>query len=281
MARGSNSRDGRSARSETINRAYGSPLKRDKDGVFKDAEGNTYTDERAYGMITKEDLEKLKSGGRAARSEGQPASNRQQVAEAVFNVLSTTAGMDFNKKYDLRDSVKKLDEGLKSLDDANRAKLFDSFKSKGQTGYYLDKETVDYARAEALRRWDNGTLRPSFDYLKAEFPEEFKEFTKDWAFSERSTTPTVEAKARDIFADAVIRRVSALVNGAKNDEDSEVAIKNYERSQQYAPYGDYKTGLTGNNRFKQAVTGGMNEAIQIARDVIASRLIAIVDPYNK
>jgi len=271
MARGSNSRDGRTARSEVINRAYGSPLKRDKDGVFKDAEGNTYTDERAYGMVTKEDLEQLSKGGRVARSENP--SYRQRVSDAFYSVSALTTGFKFGKQADLTDLSSKLTKGLANIDDETRTKLFDSFKSKGETGYFLDKETVEYAKKEASRRWDE-YLSKDFAYLKAEFPEDFKEFTKDWAFSPRSVTPTVEAKAKDIFLDAVVRRVSALVNGAKGGDDGKLAVKNYERMQQYAPY-EYKANQVENNRFKTAVRTNLNESVQIARDAILSRLVGL------
>lgn len=271
MARGSNSRDGRTARSEVINRAYGSPLKRDKDGVFKDAEGNTYTDERAYGMVTKEDLEQLSKGGRVARSENP--SYRQRVSDAFYSVAALTTGFKFGKQADLTDLSSKLTKGLANIDDETRTKLFDSFKSKGETGYFLDKETVEYAKKEASRRWDE-YLSKDFAYLKAEFPEDFKEFTKDWAFSPRSVTPTVEAKAKDIFLDAVVRRVSALVNGAKGGDDGKLAVKNYERMQQYAPY-EYKANQVENNRFKTAVRTNLNESVQIARDAILSRLVGL------
>jgi len=271
MARGSNSRDGRTARSEVINRAYGSPLKRDKDGVFKDAEGNTYTDERAYGMVTKEDLEQLSKGGRVARSENP--SYRQRVSDAFYSVAALTTGFKFGKQADLTDLSSKLTKGLANIDDETRTKLFDSFKSKGETGYFLDKETVEYAKKEASRRWDE-YLSKDFAYLKAEFPEDFKEFTKDWAFSPRSVTPTVEAKAKDIFLDAVVRRVSALVNGAKGGDDGKLAVKNYERMQQYAPY-EYKANQVENDRFKTAVRTNLNESVQIARDAILSRLVGL------
>jgi hypothetical protein len=273
MARGSNSRDGRTARSEIINRAYGSPLKRDKDGVFRDEEGNTYTDERAYGMFTKEDLKELNNGGRVARSESEPPSYRQRVANAFFDVTAVTRGFKFGKQADLTDLSSKLTKGLNAIDDETRTKLFDSFKSKGETGYFLDKETVEYAKKEASRRWDE-YLSKDFAYLKAEFPEDFKEFTKDWAFSPRSVTPTVEAKAKDIFLDAVVRRVSALVNGAKGGDDGKLAVKNYERMQQYAPY-EYKANQVENNRFKTAVRTNLNESVQIARDAILSRLVGL------
>jgi hypothetical protein len=273
MARGSNSRDGRTARSEIINRAYGSPLKRDKDGVFKDEEGNTYTDERAYGMITKEDLKELNKEGRVARSESEPPSYRQRISNAFFDVAAVTRGFKFGKQADLTDLSSKLTKGLANIDDEARTKLFDSFKSKGETGYFLDKETVEYAKKEASRRWDE-YLSKDFAYLKAEFPEDFKEFTKDWAFSPRSVTPTVEAKAKDIFLDAVVRRVSALVNGAKGGDDGKLAVKNYERMQQYAPY-EYKANQVENSRFKTAVRTNLNESVQIARDAILSRLVGL------
>jgi hypothetical protein len=279
MARGSNSRDGRSARSETINRAFGSPLVRDSSGVFTDAEGNKYTDGRAYGMLTKDDLKAVQAemtkpfdqeGGRTAKSE-QPPSYRQRVSNAFFDVTAVTTGFKFANKSDVGSIASKMDKGLSSLDDDTRAKVFETFKANGQTGYYLDKETVDYAKKEAGRVWDD-TLSKKFAYLKAEFPEEFKEFTKDWAFSKTSTTPTVEAKGKDIFQDAITRRVSALVNGAKGGEDGELAIKNYERGQRYAPY-EYKAGSLNATDFSKAVTKAMNESVQIARDAILSRLV--------
>ena len=272
------------ARSEKIDRAYGSPLVRDKDGVFKDPEGNSYTDSKAYGMITKGDLEQLarlqkqeKGEGRVARSE--VPSYRQRVSDAFYNVATLTTGFKFNKRADLGDLSAKMTKGLSAIDEETRTKLFDSFKANGQTGYYLDKETVEYAKKEASRRWDE-FLSKDFAYLKAEFPEDFKEFTKNWAFSKTSTTPTVEAKAKDIYLDAVVRRVSALVNGAKGGDDGKLAVKNYERMQQYAPY-EYKADQVQNSRFKTAVTTNLNESVQIARDAILSRLVGMAGEKNK
>lgn len=286
MARGSNSRDGRTARSEKIDRAYGSPLVRDSEGVFRDAEGNSYTDGRAYGMLTKDDLKELQAkitkpfelgDGRVARSE--VPSYRQRVSDAFYNVATLTTGFKFGKQADLGDLSAKLTKGLSAIDEETRTKLFDSFKANGQTGYYLDKDTVEYAKKEASRRWDEH-LSKDFAYLKAEFPEDFKEFTKDWAFSPRSVTPTVEAKAKDIYLDAVVRRVSALVNGAKGGDDGKLAVKNYERMQQYAPY-EYKSNQVQNDRFKTAVRTNLNESVQIARDVILSRLVGLAGEKNK
>jgi len=286
MARGSNKREGRVARSEKIDRAYGSPLVRDSEGVFKDAEGNSYTDGRAYGMLTKEDLKKLQTEitkpfdvgeGRVARSE--VPSYRQRVSDAFYQVATLTTGFKFDKQADLGDLSSKLTKGLNAIDEETRTKLFDSFKSNGQTGYYLDKETVEYAKKEASRRWDE-FLSKDFAYLKAEFPEDFKEFTKDWAFSKTSTTPTVEAKAKDIYLDAVVRRVSALVNGAKGGDDGKIAVKNYERMQQYAPY-EYQANQVENSRFKTSVRTNLNESVQIARDAILSRLVGLAGEKNK
>jgi len=208
--------------------------------------------------------------GRSARSE-QPPSYRQRVSNAFFDVTAVTTGFKFANKSDVGSIASKMDKGLSSLDDDTRAKVFETFKANGQTGYYLDKETVDYAKKEAGRVWDE-TLSKKFAYLKAEFPEEFKEFTKDWAFSKTSTTPTVEAKGKDIFQDAITRRVSALINGAKGGEDGEIAVKNYERGQRYAPY-EYKAGSLNATDFSKAVTKAMNESVQIARDAILSRLV--------
>jgi len=104
MARGSNKREGRVARSEKIDRAYGSPLVRDSEGVFKDAEGNSYTDGRAYGMLTKEDLKKLQTEitkpfdvgeGRVARSE--VPSYRQRVSDAFYQVATPRASSSTSK----------------------------------------------------------------------------------------------------------------------------------------------------------------------------------------
>jgi hypothetical protein len=271
MARGSNSRDGRTARSEIINRAYGSPLKRDKDGVFKDEEGNPYTDERAYGIITKEDLKELNKEGRVARSEGEPPSYRQRVSNAFFDVTAVTTGFKFGNKSSVGDISAKISKGLSSLDDDTRSKVFDTFKSEGETGYSLDKDTVGYAKAEAGRIWDESLSR-EFAYLKAEFPDDFKAFTKDWAFSKRSETPTVEAKGKDIFQDAIARRVSALINGAKGGDDGKIAIDDYEKSSKYAPY-EYKAGSLGLSQFDKAVTKAMNESVQVARDAVLSRLV--------
>jgi hypothetical protein len=209
--------------------------------------------------------------GRVARSENP--SYRQRVSDAFYSVTALTTGFKFGKQADLTDLSSKLTKGLANIDDEARTKLFDSFKSKGETGYFLDKETVEYAKKEASRRWDE-YLSKDFAYLKAEFPEDFKEFTKDWAFSSRSVTPTVEAKAKDIFLDAVVRRVSALVNGAKGGDDGKLAVKNYERMQQYAPY-EYKANQVENNRFKTAVRTNLNESVQIARDAILSRLVGL------
>lgn len=215
--------------------------------------------------------------GRVARSETR--SYRQRVSDAFYAVTATTTGFKFDKPADLTDISKKLNKGLANIDDETRTKLFDSFKSQGQTGYFLDKETVDYAKKEASRRWDE-YLSKDFDYLKAEFPEDFKEFTKDWAFSPRSTTPTVESKAKDIFLDAVVRRVSALVNGAKGGDDGKTAIKNYNRMTQYAPY-EHDSKRVSNDRFKTSVLTNLNESVQIARDVILSRLVGLAGEKNK
>jgi hypothetical protein len=253
-------------------------LVRDTSGVFTDAEGNKYTDGRAYGMLTKDDLKAVQAemtkpfdqgGGRTAKSE-QP-SYRQRVSNAFFDVISVTRGFKFANKSDVGSIASKMNKGLSSLDDDTRAKVFETFGSKGQTGYFLDKDTVDYAKKEAGRVWDD-TLSKKFAYLKAEFPNEFKEFTKDWAFSKTSTTPTVEAKGKDIFQDAITRRVSALINGAKGGEDGTLAIKNYAKSSQYAPY-EYDAGSLNATDFSKAVTKAMNESVQIARDAILSRLV--------
>lgn len=283
MARGSNSRDGRTARSEVIDRAFGSQLVRYPDGIFRDIEGNQYSDSRAYGMFTKADFAQLakeigkplelppREEGRVARSEGEPPSYRQRVSNAFFDVTAVTTGFKFGNKSSVGDVSAKIAKGLSSLDDDTRSKVFETFDSKGETGYFLDKDTVGYAKSEAGRIWDE-SLSKEFAYLKSEFPDEFKAFTKDWAFSERSVTPTVEAKGKDIFQDAIARRVSALINGAKEGYDGTLAVKNYAKSSQYAPY-EYDAGSLGVNRFEKAVTKAMNESVQVARDAVLSRLV--------
>ena len=185
--------------------------------------------------------------------------------------MAVTTGFKFANKSDVGDVSAKIAKGLSSLDDDTRSKVFATFDSKGETGYFLDKDTVDYAKSEAGRIWDE-SLSKEFAYLKAEFPDDFKAFTKDWAFSKRSVTPTVEAKGKDIFQDAITRRVSALINGAKGGYDGTLAIKNYAKSSQYAPY-EYKAGSLNVSQFDKAVTKAMNEAVQVARDAVLSRLV--------
>lgn len=206
--------------------------------------------------------------GRVARSEGVPYDSGR--SNAFFDVMALTTGFKGDQKTDLESVASKLEKGLGNLDEATKARVFDSFKSNGQTGYYLDKPTVDFVKEQAEFVWER-KLQGPFRYLKYEFPDEFKEFTKDWAFSKTSTTPTVEAKAKDIFMDAMVRRVSALVNGAKGGDDGKLALKNYERMQQYAPY-EYKANQTKSRDFQTAVTSALNDAVFLTREVVLDRM---------
>ena len=206
--------------------------------------------------------------GRVARSEGVPYDPRK--GNAFFDVMALTTGFKGDQKADLESVASKLEKGLSNLDEATKARVFDSFKSNGQTGYYLDKPTVDFVKEQAEFVWER-KLQGPFRYLKYEFPDEFKEFTKDWAFSPRSVTPTVEAKAKDIFLDAMVRRVSALINGAKGGDDGKLALKNYERMQRYAPY-EYQSNQTKSRDFQAAVTSALNDAVFLTREVVLNRM---------
>jgi len=195
-----------------------------------------------------------------------------------FDMLATTTGIKWTQKQDLGEVSAKMTKALAPLDESQRKTLFESFESKGQTGYFLDKETVDYAKKEAGRLWDE-VVSKDFGYLKAEFPDEFKDFTKDWAFGRPgSETATVDSKARQIFVDEVVRRTSAIIRGAQGGEDGERAIKNWNTSYEGKVGLEYSANLKTNKDFTKVMSRGLNESVQIARDAITSRLIKILAP---
>lgn len=213
-----------------------------------------------------------KREGRVARSEIVPSGENR--GNAFFDVMALTTGFKPERKADLGSLASTLEKGLGNLSEETKARIFDSFKSNGQTGYYLDKPTVDFVKEQSEFIWDK-QLKGAFRYLQYEFPDEFKEFTKDWAFSKTSTTPTVESKARSIFEDAMVRRVSALINGAKGGEDGQIAVKNYERMQQYAPF-EYDAGQTKSRDFQLAVTKALNDAVFLTREILLNRMEKVI-----
>lgn len=217
--------------------------------------------------------------GRAARSEGASTPRRDpRMVTVGFDMLATTTGFKWTQKQDLGEVSAKMTKALAPLDESQRKTLFESFESKGQTGYFLDKETVDYAKKEAGRLWDE-VVSKDFDYLKAEFPDEFKGFTKDWAFGRPgSETATVEAKAKQIFVDEVVRRTSAIIRGAQGGDEGKSATKGWNNSYEAKVGLEYSANLNTNKSFSKVMTRGLNESVQIARDAITSRLIKILAP---
>jgi hypothetical protein len=195
-----------------------------------------------------------------------------------FDMLATTTGVKWTQKQDLGEVSAKMTKALAPLDESQRKTLFKSFESKGQTGYFLDKETVDYAKKEAGRLWDE-VVSKDFDYLKAEFPDEFKGFTKDWAFGRPgSETATVESKAKQIFVDEVVRRTSAIIRGAQGGDEGASATKGWNNSYEAKVGLENSSRLNTNKSFSRVMTRGLNESVQIARDAITSRLIKLLAP---